>query len=167
MLSCLSLSSSQVQGFVDLTLHRYSSLHPPSVRSYDGLDALLVPTEPIDLIPPSNHVDDLIDDPFSPIEPDGSELFEAVINPFSTVHAKYLSIQGSVISDLWMEHMGTQAQVFSISEIDDDVPLFSHAQDVPSLVISDDDESSVSTTSVGETASPLAPLYDCLCYKGS
>ena len=45
-----------------------------------------------------------------------------MVDPFTVVETQFLSTQGSVISDMWMEHMGKQSSLFSMSEVDIDVP---------------------------------------------
>ncbi len=125
ILSCIALSASQVSGFVDASLHQVSSTHPTTVPCYDGLTFSL---KPIALRPPSfprfwfYDPPSEIEDPFAPIEPDNADFVRAVVDPFTFVETQFLSTQGSVISDMWMEHMGKQSSLFSMSEVDIDVP---------------------------------------------
>ena len=40
------------------------------------------------------------------------------LDPFTFECAEALSIQGSLITDLWMEHMGRQSAIFHAEEVD-------------------------------------------------
>ena len=123
MLSYLALSSPQVQGFVHKNLHRFTSGSPQSISTYDGfkygIDTTVgsTPKRPRFLF---YDVPKPIEDPFAPIEPDNSELMRAAVNPFELCDAKYLGIQGSLISDIWMEYMGQQAATFATATLDGD-----------------------------------------------
>ena len=46
------------------------------------------------------------------------DMLEAFANPFSFEKASLLHLQGSLISDMWMEEMGKASRVFQASEVD-------------------------------------------------
>ena len=104
-----------------------NAIHPKMNPSYKGLFFSQVYEQPALFssmsVEPLNATKTVMNDPFAPIEPDNSELIQAAVNPFKPIQAKYLSIQGSLILDLWMEYMGEQASAFKTHEVDSEIPI--------------------------------------------
>ena len=123
MLSYLLLSSLQVHGFADQQLHRFDHGHPTLISTYNGFDFGIDTNIGSGQKRPRFIFLDLptpIEDPFPPVEPNTSDLMRAAVNPFELREAKYLKIQGSLISDIWMEYMGQQSATFATATLDDD-----------------------------------------------
>ena len=122
----MALSPTQVASFTHHGLHSSTTMHPSSVASYHGfsfqpdlsrIPILMSTTTNIARPMPTSC---LLDDPFAPIPETMEDLQRAAYFPFAAPEkAKHLSIQGSLISDLWMEEMGRASVVLGTSDVDD------------------------------------------------